>query len=374
MDPDQPAALLGGLTPAMFMRRHWQRRPLVVRGAWPDVEPPVPRARLLAMAARDDVESRLVRREATRWHLRRGPIPRRSLPPLRQPGWTVLVQGADLHLERARAMLEPFRFVADARLDDLMISFATDGGGVGPHLDPYDVFLIQLHGRRRWRIGPVTDRRLVDGAPLKLLRHFTPTQDLVLEPGDLLYLPPLWGHDGIAVGTCMTASVGFRAPTRQTIVREVLPLLVDALPEALAWEGLYRDAGSAATTTPARVPTSLHAFARKAWRQVLGERGRLAQALGQWLTEPKPQVWFDAGAPPSAVGKALRLDRRSRMMYDGSHVYLNGESYPCAPRDARLLRRLADRRELTAVDRARLSKAAGSLLDQWALAGWLHEN
>lgn len=356
------------------MRRHWQRRPLVVRGAWPGVAPPLPHTQLLTLAARDDVESRLVRRDGARWHLRRGPLPRRSLPPLRQPGWTVLVQGADLHLERARAMLEPFRFVTDARLDDLMISFATDGGGVGPHLDPYDVFLIQLQGRRRWRIGPVKDRRLVDEAPLKLLRHFAPTQDLLLEPGDLLYLPPLWGHDGIAVGTCMTASVGFRAPTRQTIVREVLPLLADALPEAQAWEGLYRDAGSAATTTPGRVPESLQAFAHTAWRQVLGERGRLSRALGQWLTEPKPQVWFDPGTPLSGSGRALHLDRRSRMMYDSAQVYLNGEAYPCAPPDARLLRRLADRRELAAADRARLSKAAGALVEQWAQAGWLHES
>jgi 50S ribosomal protein L16 3-hydroxylase len=271
-------------------------------------------------------------------------------------------------------MLEPFRFVTDARLDDLMISFATDGGGVGPHLDPYDVFLIQLQGRRRWRIGPVKDRRLVDGAPLKLLRHFAPTQDLVLEPGDLLYLPPLWGHDGVAVGTCMTASVGFRAPTRQTIVREVLPLLADALPEAQAWDGLYRDAGSTATTSPARVPASLQVFARAAWRRTLGERGRLAQALGQWLTEPKPQVWFDAGSPLSNPRKALRLDRRSRMMYDSAQLYLNGEAFACAARDAGLLQRLADRRELSATERARLSKSAAKLVDQWASAGWLHES
>jgi len=356
------------------MRRHWQRRPLVVRRAWPGVEPPLLRAQLLALAARDDVESRLVRRDASRWQLRRGPLPRRSLPPLRQSGWTVLVQGVDLHAERARAMLEPFRFVTDARLDDLMISFATDGGGVGPHLDPYDVFLIQLQGRRRWRIGPVKDRRLVDGAPLKLLRHFAPTQDLVLEPGDLLYLPPLWGHDGVAVGTCMTASVGFRAPTRQTIVREVLPLLADALPEAQAWDGLYRDAGSTATTSPARVPASLQVFARAAWRRTLGERGRLAQALGQWLTEPKPQVWFDAGSPLSNPRKALRLDRRSRMMYDSAQLYLNGEAFACAARDAGLLQRLADRRELSATERARLSKSAAKLVDQWASAGWLHES
>ncbi|MFO1220906.1 MAG: cupin domain-containing protein [Burkholderiaceae bacterium] len=373
MQIDHPSALLGGLSPAQFMRRHWQRRPLVVRGAWPGVKAPLPRAELLALAADDGVESRLVRRDGSRWSLQRGPFARRALPSLKHPLWTLLVQGMDLHVDGARAMLEPFRFVTDARLDDLMISFATDGGGVGPHVDPYDVFLIQLEGRRRWRLGPAKDRRLVADAPLKLLQHFEPTQDIVLEPGDLLYLPPMWGHDGIAVGTCMTASVGFRAPTRQTIVREVLPLLADALPEAASWDGLYRDAGESATATPGRVPQSLERFARAAWQRVLGEPGRLAQALGQWLTEPKAQVWFDAGSVPADASRPLRLDRRSRMMYDLRHVYLNGEAFTIAARDLRVMRKLADRRELSIAERGRLGSAARALIDQWAEAGWLHE-
>ena len=142
MDLNLASPLLGGLSPVQFMRRHWQRKPLVARGAWSGVKPPLTRAALFALAARDDVESRLVQRDGARWTLRRGPLPRRSVPPLARENWTLLVQGVDLHADAARSMLEPFRFVPDARLDDLMISFATEGGGVGAHVDPYDVFLI----------------------------------------------------------------------------------------------------------------------------------------------------------------------------------------------------------------------------------------
>lgn len=164
MDLSAPTPLLGGLSPALFMRRVWQRRPLLVRGAWPGVQPPLSRAALFALAAHDDVESRLVCRDGTRWSVRHGPLPRRTLPPLKQPRWTLLVQGVDLHDEAAHRMLRPFRFVPDARLDDLMISYASDGGGVGAHVDAYDVFLLQLQGRRRWRVGRARDRRVIDGA------------------------------------------------------------------------------------------------------------------------------------------------------------------------------------------------------------------
>ena len=186
MDVNAPTVLLGGLSPAAFMRRYWQKRPLLVRQACPGARPPLTRAELLALAARDEVESRLVARRGTGWTLRHGPMPRSALPPLRQPGWTLLVQGLDLHVSAARALLERFRFVPDARLDDLMLSYATDQGGVGPHLDTYDVFLLQVHGRRRWRIARPGDDSLVEGLPLKILRHFEPEFEWVLEPGDLL--------------------------------------------------------------------------------------------------------------------------------------------------------------------------------------------
>jgi 50S ribosomal protein L16 3-hydroxylase len=164
MELTSPMRLLGGLSVAQFMRRHWQRKPLLVRQAWPGVRPPLTRPELFALAADDGVESRLVSFAEGAWAVRHGPLPRRALPPLKRAAWTLLVQGVDLHVEAAHEMMRAFRFVPDARLDDLMISFASDGGGVGAHVDAYDVFLLQLQGRRRWRVGRAEDQRFVEGA------------------------------------------------------------------------------------------------------------------------------------------------------------------------------------------------------------------
>ena len=195
--PDRPLSLLGGTTPREFMRRHWQRKPLVVREAIAGITAPLSRRELFALAARDDVESRLVRNTGRAWSLAHGPLPRSSLPPLRQRAWTVLVQGVDLHHDAAHALLAQFRFVPDARLDDLMISWATDGGGVGPHVDSYDVFLLQASGTRRWRIARRFDAALDERAPLKVLRRFEPEQECVLGPATF-YICRRAGHTRVS--------------------------------------------------------------------------------------------------------------------------------------------------------------------------------
>jgi 50S ribosomal protein L16 3-hydroxylase len=369
MDVDQPLTLLGGLSPAAFMRRHWQKKPLLVRGAWPQVQPPLDRSALFAVAARDDVESRLVVRDASSWTLRRGLLQRRALPALKQPGWTLLVNGLDLHVPAAHDMLNRFRFVPDARLDDLMMSYASKGGGVGPHLDSYDVFLLQVHGRRRWRIGRVADSTFLDHVPLKILACFEPEQEWVLDPGDMLYLPPRWGHDGVAEGECMTCSIGFRAPSAAGIAQEVLQRAAEAM--ELDASALYRDPSQPASDRPSRVPDAMRSFARAAVERALREPALLDRALGEALTEPKPQVWFDAGASLPNDG-GVSLDRRTRMMYDDAHVFINGEALCAGGRDATLMRRLADERRLSSKDVMRLSNEARALLDEWARAGWVH--
>ena len=370
MDIDLPLPLLGGLSPAQFMRRHWQKKPFVIRQAIPGVQPPLPRAELFDLAGRDDVESRLLV-QGKDWKLRHGPFTRRQLPPLGQAGWTLLVQGLDLHVPAAHELLSRFRFVPEARLDDLMISYASDGGGVGPHLDSYDVFLLQVSGRRRWRIGPVKNPQLLPDKPVKILADFEPTEEVLLEPGDMLYLPPRWGHDGIAVGgDCMTCSIGFRTPTPTETAREVLLRMVDAL-EPDTDEPHYRDPAGSATATPGLIPESLQTFAQKAVIDALNDRHSLACALGEMLTEPKAIVWFEGGEPVP-VGAGARLDARSRMMYDAQHVFLNGESFRAAGKDAKLMRRMADERRLEARELAQLSEGARALLDDWACDGWVH--
>jgi 50S ribosomal protein L16 3-hydroxylase len=380
MHIDAPAALLGGLSPATFMRRHWQKKPLLVRQALPGVAPPLRRAALFDLAGSDDVESRLVVRDGDGWTVRHGPLPRRALPPAGQPGWTLLVQGLDLHVPAAHRLLDPFRFVPAARLDDLMMSWASDGGGVGPHLDAYDVFLIQVHGRRRWRVGRAADRRWVEGLPLKILRRFEPEHEWLLEPGDMLYLPPLWAHDGVAEGECMTCSVGFRAPSAAELARQLLQRLGDEsddIDDGGAPGAVYRDKDQPATANPGALPPALTDFARRAVLELLERPGELERALGEVLTEPKPDVWFppaadDAGS--TAVPGGVVLDARTRMVYDGRHIYINGESFRAGGRDARLMRTLADERALGASAWAALSAEAAALVDEWLAHGWLRRS
>lgn len=390
---DRPHPLLGGLTPARFMRLHWQKKPLFVPGARAGVTPPMSVADLFDLAGRDGVESRLVRRlrnapgqraQDDRWTVRHGPIPRRSLPARRQPDWTLLVQGVDLHRDEAHALLAPFRFAPDARLDDLMVSFATDGGGVGPHVDSYDVFLLQLHGRRRWRVGPVADATFVPGMPLRLLAHFEPTDEWLCEPGDLLYVPPGWGHDGVAEGgECMTASVGYRAPAAEGLAAELLQRLLEAQ-DSQSPDRLYRDPSQPATGSPAAIPEALQRFSVDSVRRWLGSpqalQRELALALGEVMSEPKPGVWFDpaepdrprAGGPKGSQPVAVRLDRRTRMLHDRLHVFINGEAFTVGGRDGRLLRQLADARRLTAAQVGRLGADAHAALAEWQAQGWLH--
>ncbi len=368
MQIDAPTPLLAGLTPAQFMRRHWQKKPLLVRQALPGIEPPASLAELRTLAARDDVESRLVTAFDAAWQLRQGPIAR--LPARGKAGWTLLVQGLDQHSGAARALLDRFRFLPEARLDDLMLSYASDGGGVGPHFDSYDVFLIQVAGRRRWRIGHQKDARLLDGVPLKIIANFVAEQEFVLEPGDMLYLPPGWAHDGVAVGAdCMTCSVGFLAPRADDLAAQLLPRLLDDEPDSRG-QRLYADAQQSATSEPGRVPQALLAFARAAAEAALRRPLALERALGEVLSEPKPKVWFELGEE-LRQGQGVQLDRRSRMLYDAAHVFLNGESFRASGRDARLMQRLADQRALAAADVARLSAGAFELLSQWTEDGWV---
>lgn len=376
VSPTQARPLLGGLSADSFMRQYWQKKPMLIRQAVPDASSVLNRSALFDLAGQEGVESRLIKQAAKGWRLSHGPFNRRQLPSLKTPAWTLLVQGVDLHCAAAQALLQQFRFVPEARLDDLMVSYASDQGGVGPHFDSYDVFLLQLHGRRRWRIGRLQNPELQANVPLKILAHFEFEQEWILEPGDMLYLPPRWAHDGQAIGECMTASIGFRSASKAEFAREVLKRSLDALedeafdlasPQDMA---LYRDPFQRATATPGAIPVQMQDFARAAVAEFLADANGLHCSLGEWLSEPKPSVWFEEGG---AIRKnlALSLDARSRMLYDRSHIYINGESYRAAGSDARLLRCLADQRRLTAPQVQKLSDEAWDLVKDWARAGWL---
>lgn len=365
------------------MSRHWQRRPLLVRQAIPGFVPPVTVDEVLALAGRDDVESRLITSRRGRWRLARGPFEHAQIPSLTQRHWTVLIQGVDLHLAPVHALLGRFRFVSDARLDDLMISVAGDGGGVGPHIDAYDVFLLQATGRRRWRIAPTGYPRrqpaLRDDVPLKMMQPFAATAEWVLEPGDMLYLPPGHAHEGIAEGPCSTWSVGFRAPSRLEFLRAFLAECADD-PEGA--DPRHGDRGTRPTRHPGALPADLYATMRRWAREWQPSSAAIDRFIGRYLTEPKPNVWFDAPAGRTDRDRfrrlldsgSVELDPRTRMIYRGRSIYINGER--SEPPRIGMLRRLADERRLDA-EALREVVADETLLDtlyQWWAAGWLRHH
>ena len=387
MNTHKPLALLAGLSPAQFMRRHWQKKPLLVRGAMPGFTPLLTRAELFKLASNDTVESRLIVKKGQGWRMKSGPFAPRTLPPLKQPGWTLLVQGVDGHDAAVHQLLQQFRFVPDARLDDLMISWATPGGGVGPHFDSYDVFLLQASGSRRWKISQQKDLTLQQSVQLKILQNFEPEQEFVLEAGDMLYLPPRYAHDGVAeacVGQdgkaqdCMTYSIGFKAPVAQELAAELLHRLAEFSEDALEASSLerppniYRDAGQAATSTPAQLPNSLVTFALKTIHDALKDPQTLSCALGEIMTGLKPQVWFEETQTEFSKTMGINLDAKTRMMYDAQHIFINGESYRAKGADAMLMRLLADQRQLPAQALRKVSQGALALLADWQAAGWIH--
>jgi 50S ribosomal protein L16 3-hydroxylase len=384
MDITQALPLLGGISPERFMKQYWQKKPLLIRQAIPGMKPLLERAALFDLAASDEVESRLIeqvsaasgrKKAASSWRMRHGPFERRALPALKKTGWTLLVQGVNLHHDAVDALMQQFRFVPDARLDDVMISYASEGGGVGPHFDSYDVFLLQAHGQRRWQIAAQKDLSLQEGAPLKILSNFQAEQTWVLEPGDMLYLPPRYAHDGVALsGDCMTYSIGFRAPKQAELGQEILQRLAEDLSDGP--ELLYQDRQQGAVIDPARLPEGLAAFAQQALQAALKDPQALARSLGEYLTEPKAQVWFDELDEDTHLSEELglygvTLDRRSRMLFDERHIFINGESYVAAGRDARLMRQLANQRGLSAKEWRGASPQARQLMLDWCLNGWL---
>ena len=371
---------LGALSVDDFLRHHWQRRPLLVRQALPDIKPPLDPDALMRLAADDAVQSRLVSAFGGRWRLEHGPFEADDLPALSRRRWTLLVQGVNLHDERAHQLMSAFRFIPDARLDDLMISLASDQGGVGPHLDSYDVFLVQLWGRRRWRIAPPGNDQLRANLPLKILERFEPTDEWVLEPGDMLYLPPGWAHDGVADGPCMTGSIGFRAPSRHEFLREFLAEAADA---PGGTDPRFGDRGRRPSRNPAEVPPDLHAQLHRwatGWKP---SRAAIDDFIGRFLTEPAASVFFEPPArlPRSrfvatAAREGLRLDRRTRLLYRTRRFHINGEAVdlPRGRITIQALRRLADQRQLSATEASSVlaDPVLAQTLHDWALAGWLH--
>ena len=340
--------LLGALTPGDFLRRHWQKRPLFVRNALPQFSGVLNDRELLALAARDDVESRIVERRGSRWDTQHGPFNKIRVKP---KDWSILVSGVNLHLRAADALLRRFSFAPQARLDDVMVSYATPGGGVGPHVDSYDVFLLQGPGRRRWKVWD--------------LKGSASTH--VAERGDLLYLPPGWRHDGVALERCFTYSIGFRAPRGAELGAAFLDWLHErGLPDAV-----YRDPGLLPARSPARIPQELLRFAARSFSRISWSSKDVMTFLGEYLTLPKAHVVFSPGRATRRIrGSLVRLDPKTQLLYSGRRFFINGDAVVLPGRAASALRELGDRRS------AQGSLLAGAgladLISGWQRLGYLH--
>jgi 50S ribosomal protein L16 3-hydroxylase len=361
--------LLGGLSPARFLREFWHKKPLLIRQAMPGFEGLLSPREMRQLACRDDVESRLIQGSGTDWQLDHGPFRTRDFKRLPAAEWTLLVQSLNHFLPEADALLQKFDFIPHARLDDLMVSYAAPGGSVGPHFDSYDVFLLQGTGQRHWQIGMQSDLALLDGAPLKILRHFTPEDEWILGPGDMLYLPPHVAHYGVAVDACTTYSIGFRAPTADELAQGFLMHLQDSV----KLEGRYADPGLRLQKHPGEIGRPMLEQIEDILARIRWNRREVAEFAGRYLSEPKPNVFFAAPDAPltraafrKAARKGVALDPKSRLLFAGSRFFINGESFTPAAETA-ALKALADRRRLVPP----IPAALYDRLYEWYEAGWL---
>lgn len=330
------------------MRDYWQKKPLLVRNAIPTFslgkasgqffESPISTSELAEFAERQEVETRLVR--AKPWRLEHGPLNKKKMPALHQKDWTILLQGMEAHHPAAATVLSWFRFIPDSRLDDLMISLAGPGGGVGPHLDSYDVFLIQMSGRRQWKISSQKNHDLLPDLPLKILANFRKEQEWILEPGDLLYLPPKIAHDGVALDSgTQTWSVGFRAPSWRELLQEVLWGMAESLENDPAFADMFSDPWQKATPNPAKLPEQfIKELENKVRKLPLSGKNLstiLENSLGKILSEPKPSVFFDA--PENLLSETeftkacathgLKASPKTRLTLTNKAIFCNGEEF-----------------------------------------------
>ncbi|WP_338475164.1 cupin domain-containing protein [Pseudomonas khavaziana] len=286
MNPDIPLQLLGGITAREFLRDYWQKKPLLIRQAIPDFESPIDADELAGLALEEEVESRLVIEHGERpWELRRGPFAEDAFSTLPEREWTLLVQAVDQFVPEVAELLEHFRFLPSWRIDDVMISFAAPGGSVGPHFDNYDVFLLQAQGKRNWKIGQMcsSESPLLQHADLRILAEFEETAEWVLEPGDMLYLPPRLAHFGIAEDDCMTYSVGFRAPS----AAEVLTHFTDFLSQYLTDEERYTDADAQPVSDPHQIQSDALDRLKGLLAEHMSDERMLLTWFGQFMTEPR---------------------------------------------------------------------------------------
>jgi len=384
---DTSRSLLGGLDPAEFLRDYWQRKPLLIRGAFPDFESPLDPDELAGLACEEGVEARLVEENGPDgpWQVSHGPFDEAIFAELPERDWTLLVQAVDHYVPEVAELLEHFDFLPRWRLDDIMISYAPPGGSVGPHIDHYDVFLIQGLGQRRWQLGGkvADDAAIIPGIDLRILERFEvePGDDWILERGDMLYLPPGWAHHGISQSDdCMTYSVGFRAPSAD----EAITSFADYLGEQLPASTRYSDAGMALPATPAEVDDASLARMRQLILDTLDNPTQLAQWFGRAMTQPKYVDQLIPAEHPTDVealiaelqaGEVLVHSLGSRFAWrdlgnGNATLFVDGDAIECALPLAQAI--AAAQLDAGILEHEEAAMLLGALLDGGSLA-WLDD-
>jgi 50S ribosomal protein L16 3-hydroxylase len=366
-------SMLGGLTTKEFLRDYWQKKPLLIRQAFPQFNGLLDKLQLFTLACTDDVQSRLVTQRHGQWQVQDGPFKATKFDSLGKSKWTVLVQGVNQHLPTAAALLQNFSFIPHARLDDLMVSYAPEGAGVGPHFDSYDVFLLQGSGHRRWQISAQQDHTLIEGAPLRILQRFVVEEEWVLAPGDMLYLPPHYAHNGIAESDCMTYSIGFRTPSYQELAEQFLVYLQDRV----CLDGMYADPNLKLQRHPSEISTDMLNQVVQIIRRIHWTKRDIANFLGSYLSEPKPHIFFDPPAKPLSRARfeqviqpcGVATTLKTQMLCHNGVVFMNGMAHAVGKYAYQELRSLADTRQLNST--AGLSREAFELLYLWYTDGYI---
>lgn len=325
-----------------FLADYWQKKPLLIRNPWGEWTNPLDPDELAGLACEEEVESRLITQAGKSWNVEDGPLPEDRFGDFGPNGWTLLVQAVDHYVPDVAALIEPFRFIPNWRIDDVMVSLAADEGGVGPHFDQYDVFLIQGLGRRCWQVGALCDAEteLLPHDDLRLLENFEATDEWLLEPGDILYVPPRISHNGIAVGDdCMTYSIGFRAPSRSELIAD----FVDDVVAEMEDDDRYQDAALKPQANPGEISAEAISGLLAMITDKLGDRAAFARWFGGYNSTPKyPEMDWKPEEPVVvadlramiANGEPLSRNPASRFSFirqdaDGVLLFVDGVCFEC---------------------------------------------
>jgi len=351
-------SLFGNLSAKQFLRNHWQKKPLLIRQALPGLVSPLSAEELAGLACEDEIESRIITTTANTdcpWQLRNGPFDENDFTALGDKDWTLLVQDCQRYNDDVAKLLQHFNFIPNWRLDDIMISYATKGGSVGPHIDQYDVFLIQAQGERRWQIDTTatSENNLHPNCELDILQNFTADEEWRLSPGDMLYLPPKLAHYGVAMNDCMTISVGFRAPSHQEMATSYLETLIQSNDAQQRFTDPHRGIPENTAEIESQDIEQFTEFLKTQ----LNDSSVIADIFGRLVTEPKHPDWFYVSerSKTDILQEGIKLDPDARLSfirerYYHNHLFANGESLEVAPPAATLIPRLCETGKLDAND------------------------